>query len=61
MSVLAQTIELAPPAAMLQMIQSFWISRAIHVAAELASPDLLKDGPRNSEELAIATGTHSRS
>jgi len=46
---------------MLQMIQSFWVSRALHVAAELGVPDLLKDGPRNSEELANATGTHAPS
>lgn len=46
---------------MLQMIQSFWVSRALHVAAELGLADLLKAGPRNSKELATATGTHAPS
>ena len=65
MSAFAETIEvspeLSPLAAMLKMIQSFWVSRALHVAAELGVPDLLKDGPRTSEELAIPTDTHAPS
>jgi hypothetical protein len=61
MSVLVQAIEVSPEAAMLQMIQSFWVSRALHVAAELGIADLLKDGPRSREELAIATATHAAS
>jgi hypothetical protein len=54
-------MELPPPVAMLQMIQGFWISRAIYVAAKLGIPDLLKDGPRTSDDLAQATGTHAPS
>jgi hypothetical protein len=46
---------------MLQMIQGFWVSRAIYVACKLGIPDLLKDGPKTSEELAQATGTHAPS
>ena len=41
MSAQAQPIKLLAPAAMLQMIQGFWISRAICVVAELGIPDLL--------------------
>ena len=50
-----------PPVAMLQMIQGFWVSRAIYVAAKLGIPDLLKDGPKTSDELANATGMHAPS
>jgi hypothetical protein len=46
---------------MLQMIQGFWVSRAIYMAAKLGIPDLLKDGPKRCEELAQATATHSPS
>jgi hypothetical protein len=43
---------------MLQMIAGFWVSRALYIAAKLGIADLLKDGPKNSEELAQATGMH---
>ena len=62
MAVSAQNqIELPPPVAMLTMIQGFWLSRAVYVAAKLGIPDLLKDGSKTSEELSQATGTHARS
>jgi hypothetical protein len=38
MSTQAQTRELPPSAALLQMIQGFWVSRALSVAAELGGP-----------------------
>ncbi len=43
---------------MLRMISGFRVSRAIYVAAELGIADLLKDGPKSSEELARLTSTH---
>jgi hypothetical protein len=46
---------------MLQMIQGFWISRAVYLAAKLGIPDLLKGGPQSSQDLAQATGTHAPS
>jgi len=46
---------------MLQMIQGFWMSRAIYVAAKLGIADLLKDGPKSPQELAQATGSHAPS
>src|SRR5690348_17001605 len=61
MSEPAQTMELPAPVAMLQMIQGFWVSRAVYVAAKLGIPDLLKDGAKSSEELAEATRTHAPS
>ena len=54
-------MELPAPVAMLQMIQGFWVSRAVYVAAKLGIPDLLKDGAKSSEELAEATRTHAPS
>lgn len=53
--------ELPPPVAMLQMIQGFWVSRAIYVAAELRLADLVDDEPKTVEALAEATGTHAPS
>ena len=40
------------------MISGFRVSRAIYVAAKLGIADLLKDGPKSSEELARLTSTH---
>src|ERR1700674_1617458 len=61
MSAHAQPSELPPPVAMLHMIQGFWESRALYVAAKLGIPDLLKDEPKSSADLAHATGTHAPS
>src|SRR5512143_949338 len=51
----------SPPAALLRMIEGFWLSRALAVAVTLNIADLLKDGPKSSKELADATGTHAPS
>src|ERR1700730_6745115 len=45
----------------LNLALSYLPSRALHVANELGIADLLKDGPRNIEELARATGAHQHS
>jgi hypothetical protein len=55
------SVDIPPPVAMLQMIASFWVSRAIYIAAKLGLADLLRDGPQSSKELAQATGTHAPS
>jgi len=47
--------------AMLQIVTGFRVSRAVYIAAKLGLADLLKDGPKGSEELARATGTHGPS
>ncbi len=44
-----------------QLIQGFQVTQCIYVAARLGIADLLKDGPRSSEDLAQATGTHAPS
>src|SRR5512135_420030 len=52
----------APPQIVLQqLIQGFQITQCIYVAARLGIADLLKDGPRSSEELAQVTATHAPS
>ncbi len=51
-----------PPQLILQqLIQGFQVTQCIYVAAKLGIADLLKGGPRKSEELAQATGTHAPS
>jgi hypothetical protein len=42
------------------MIAMRHVPQAIHVVAVLGIADLLADGPRNSDELAQATGSHAR-
>jgi hypothetical protein len=48
-------------AALLGLVNGFKVSQAIHVAATLGIADLLKNGPRSSDDLAAVTGTHPRS
>lgn len=54
----SQLVELPATLALLQMIQGFWVARALWITAELGIPDLLKHGPKGSEELGQAAGTH---
>ena len=44
-----------------RMITGYWVSQMVYVAAKLGLADLLAGGPRTADELAQATGTHSRS
>lgn len=47
-----------PPQIVLRrMIEGYRLSQLVYVAAELGLADLLKDGPRNCDDLARATGT----
>lgn len=52
--------DVPPRLALLQMITGFWISQAIYVAAKLGIADLLKDGPKSSDELAESAETCPR-
>jgi hypothetical protein len=54
-------VDIPPPAAVLRMIEGFWLSRALSVAVRLNIADLLKDGPKSSKELADVTGAHAPS
>ncbi len=56
-----QTKETPAPLQMLQLMSGFWISRCIYVAAKLGIADLLKDGPKSSDEIASATRAHAPS
>jgi len=56
-----QTKETPAPLQMLQLMSGFWISRCIYVAAKLGIADLLKDGPKSSDEIASATSAHAPS
>ena len=49
------------PAAMLEVIEDFWFSRAIYLAAKLGIADLVAGGPKGTAELAMATQTHAPS
>ncbi|MDN5753684.1 MAG: acetylserotonin O-methyltransferase [Nitrosospira sp.] len=52
--------EIPPAAQLMQMIFGFMTTQAISVAARLSLADLLKDGAKNADELAQATGTQAR-
>src|SRR5262249_26517645 len=55
MTVLDPSIEL------MQLINAYRVSQALHVAASLGVADQLKDGPMSSDALAQACGTLPRS
>jgi len=46
---------------LLDLSMGYWKSQAIYVAAKLGIADRAQDGPKTSEELARATGTHAPS
>src|SRR5437763_568606 len=45
---------------LIRLINGYWHTQAIYVAAKLGLADLLRDQPRTAEELAVDTGTHPR-
>lgn len=59
---IASAPQAAPPAAkLMDLVGGAFVSQAIYVAAKLGIADLLADGPRSAEFLAVATSTHERS
>jgi len=54
-------VDETPGATLGRLIVGFQVSQAIHVAATLGVADLLADGPRTSDELAVATNAHAGS
>jgi hypothetical protein len=56
-----QTVSVEPSVPILRMISGFRAARAIYIAAKLGIADLLKDEPKGSGELALATKTHASS
>jgi hypothetical protein len=55
------TSSLPPQAILMQMIFGYAPARAISIVAELRIADLLADGPKTAEELALTTTSHPRS
>jgi ubiquinone/menaquinone biosynthesis C-methylase UbiE len=53
--------DLSPSVRMIEMVTSFWLCRAIYLAASLGICDLLKNESRKLEDLAEVTRTHARS
>lgn len=53
--------EMDPREALLQIVNTPMLSQCVYVAAKLGIADLLKDGPKSSDELAAATEVHARS
>jgi hypothetical protein len=47
-----------PAATLMRLVSGFQVSQAISVVATLGIADLLGDGPRNADELAVTTGSH---
>jgi len=52
------THEEPPATALRRLVDGYQVSQAIHVATVLGIADLLADGPRGSDTLAAATGSH---
>lgn len=50
-----------PHLQLIQMGVAIWQARAVYAAAELGLADLLAEGPRSAEDLAVATNTHAPS
>lgn len=51
----------SPTMAVIQAISGFWSARAVYIAAKLGLADLVQDGPKTADELAVLTGTHAPS
>jgi hypothetical protein len=49
------------PPPLFQLASGYWISQAIYVAAKLGIADVLKHGPKSSNEIALETGTDGNS
>jgi len=59
---MSQPVDQLPvPAQILQIVTNFWSSRAVYVFAKLGIPDLLKSGPKTTDELASETKMHAPS
>ena len=53
--------ELPPPSQLMNFIVGKWISKPVYVAAELGIADLLAEGSKSIEELALASRSHAPS
>ena len=58
---LAQVARDSPEVRMREMLGGYRITQMLYVAAKLGLPDLLAEGPKTADELAIATNAHGSS
>jgi hypothetical protein len=54
------TAEADPAQTLLTLTTGYWVSRCLHVAAELGVPDALGDEPQTAEALAAALGVQAQ-
>src|SRR5262245_61876898 len=54
----ATTQEPSVAAALRALIQGYWATQAVYVAAKLGIADLLRDGPQHPDALASRAGAH---
>jgi hypothetical protein len=48
----------SPEAALLEMLRGYQLTQLVYVATRLGIPDLLADGPKDRDQLAVACGAH---
>ena len=53
------TPQVPPHTQVIQLATAYWVSRAVYAVAQLGIADLLKDQPRDANDLAAATGTYA--
>ena len=58
---MTQTAGVPPTLALIQMLTGAWIAQAISVIARLGTADVLADGPKGIDDLAIAANAHAPS
>jgi hypothetical protein len=58
---ITQTAAVPPPVALLRMMTGYWLSKSLFVAAELGLADMMRAGPRTTDQLAVACGADSPS
>lgn len=56
-----QAAEVPPQQVLWRMLTGCFLSQALYVAAKLEIADLVKDGPKSADELAVLTDTHTLS
>src|SRR5947209_1166309 len=54
------TDDTPPRELLIRLMNGYWHTQAIYVAAKLGLADILQQGPRSVEELAVATKTNPR-
>jgi hypothetical protein len=50
---------IAPAIGLRALATDFWVSRALHVVVKLGLPDLLANGPKSVDALAVQTGSNA--